>query len=404
VSAWLRAVPFLLVFPGYFAYHWSSLNGWIPLFLGGYVNEVSALVCAGFALAAVLTALTSPRKPVRLFALDWIFCAFMAWFGMVVLLHAAAQTAPGVTKNQLASWFQVLASYLAVRLLPLTQLGRIPLVLAVAFSVLVLFAAQRDLLGLLLASSEDSSAATYQGLARAFLVTAAFGLISVHVPQLRWLAYLVTAFVLFLIGARSEIVGALIMFVVLEIAVSQRPARALVAVAATSILGALALMASMNALIELFPDNRFLLLLLESGSDGSVTERQLYQDMAWMATLDSPLFGAYGHYEKEVSAGAYAHNWVSVWVDLGLVGLVLFVLVHLQGFLAAWSARNAALQFSSPQFRAIGAMALGLLVMVTTFSFLAKHFTDPGLAMVAGLFGALAKTLHINGRRTEYSL
>lgn len=388
--AWLRALPFLALFPGFFAYHWAALNGWTPLVLGGYVNEVSALVCAGFVLAWLMSVLVGRRVMVQWTIVDTCFALFMAWFAATVLVHVMLVSAPGVTKSHTASWVQLLACYLAVRHVSL-EFVRPPLLWTVGFfSVAVLWAAQTDLLGLLLRGSDESSAATYQSLARALLITAAFGLGGQKSRLVRWSGYAVTLFVLFLVGARSEIAGAAILFCVLEIVASHRPMFAAMVVAAITALGAIVLLGALDTLPEFFPDNRFLALLLEGSGDASAVERAFYQELAWRAVLESPMLGDYGHYERAASAGAYAHNWLSAWVDLGLIGLLLLTALHLS---AAWSAvlvyRSAAASDDVARKRD-AALGIGLLVMVTVFNLVAKNFADPGLATTTGLVAALA--------------
>jgi O-antigen ligase len=207
-------------------------------------------------------------------------------------------------------------------------------------------------------------------------------------------------FVLFLIGARSEIVGAVILFGVLEIVASRRPMHVALLVVVSIVLSAIVVLGELDTLFQFFPDNRFLALLLEGSGDASSAERALFQELAWRAVLDSPILGDYGHYEREVSAGAYAHNWLSAWVDLGLVGLLLFIVLHV---MAAWSAmfvyRTAAA--SSDVTRMLqSAMGIGLLTMVTVFNLMSKSFADTGLATATALLAALLAAHPVRRRMT----
>ncbi len=386
--AWLRALPFFALFPGYFAYHWAALNGWTPLVLGGYVNEVSALICVGFVLAWSISLLVGRRVKVCLTVVDTCFALFMAWFSAIVLLHVLIASTPGVTNGHIASLVQLLACYLALRHVSLELVCTSLLWTTAVFSAAVLWAAQTDLLGLLLRGSDESSAATYQGLARAVLITAAFGITGQRSRLIRWSCYMITLFVLFLVGARSEIAGAAILFGVLEVAASRRPMLTAMVVVASTVLGVIVVIGALDTLSEFFPDSRFLALLLEGSGDASAVERALYQELAWRAVLDSPMLGDYGHYERVASAGAYAHNWLSAWVDLGLMGLMLFTALHL---IAAWSAalvyRSAAASGDSVRKRQ-AALGIGLLAMVTVFNLVAKGFADPGLATATALLAA----------------
>ncbi|MDZ7813091.1 MAG: O-antigen ligase family protein [Ideonella sp.] len=351
------------------------------------MKRVGAVV--GFVLAWSISLLVGRRVDLHWTIIDTCFALFMAWFAATVLLHVLIASTPGVTNSHIASWVQLLACYLAVRHVSL-ELVRTPLMWTTAvFSAAVLWAAQTDLLGLLLRGSDESSAATYQGLARAVLISAAFGLNGQRSRLVRWLGYVITLFVLFLVGARSEIVGAAILFGVLEVAASRRPMLIVMVVAASTGLAAILVFGALDTLSELFPDSRFLALLLEGSGDASAVERAIYQELAWRAVLDSPILGDYGHYERAASAGAYAHNWLSAWVDLGLIGLLLFAALHL---VAAWSAalvyRSAATSGDTARKRQ-AALGIGLLAMVTVFNLVAKSFADPGLATATALLAAL---------------
>jgi hypothetical protein len=398
--AWLRTLPFIALFPGFFAYHWAALKEWIPPVLGGYVNEMSALVCVGFVIAWLISLLLVRRLTVRWTVVDTGFALFMAWFAITILLHIVVAKTLGVTKSHIASWVQLLACYLAIRHVSL-ELVRTPLLwMAALFSAAVLWAAQTDLLGLLLLSSDKSSTATYADLARALLITAVFGIGGQKSRLLRCSSWAVMLFVLFLIGARSEIVGAVILFGVLEIVASRRPMHVALLVVVSIVLSAIVVLGELDTLFQFFPDNRFLALLLEGSGDASSAERALFQELAWRAVLDSPILGDYGHYEREVSAGAYAHNWLSAWVDLGLVGLLLFIVLHV---MAAWSAmfvyRTAAA--SSDVTRMLqSAMGIGLLTMVTVFNLMSKSFADTGLATATALLAALLAAHPVRRRMT----
>lgn len=390
MKSWFRSLPFFALFPGYFAYNWAALNGWIGLVLGGYANEVSALVCVGFILALSISLIVGREISVRLNIVDACFALFMAWFGVTILFHLMIASAPGVTKNHVASWVQIMACYLAVRTLQF-DIVRMPLLwVTVIFTIAVLWAAQTDLLGLLLRGSNDSSAATYQGLARALLITSTFSLFGQRLLWVRWLGYLATLFILFLVGARSEIAGAAILFGVIEIGASRRPMRSALLATVGAAVAAILLLMAVDALAELFPDNRFIALLLEGSNDASAVERSIYAAMAWRAIQESPVLGDYGHYEYVASAGAYAHNWLSVWVDLGLVGLFLFVLLHLIAARTATLNYRLAILSGDSSRKRQAAFGVGLLTMVIIFNLLAKNFTDPGLATAGAFLAAMA--------------
>lgn len=399
MRVWLRSLPFLLLFPGYLAYHWAAINDLTPLFLGGFVNEASALVCAGF-----LFVLFCKRIQIsRLTSLDILFLIFMIWFAFVVLLNFTLMTAPGVTKNHTAAFLQISATYLAARHIALDQIRRALLWMAVLLGVSIIWVASISPIELLVAGSDESSIANYQSLSRTFLITAIFGLSCIRMQFFRLTGYLLVVIVSFLLGARSELIGLFIFIPVFEAFLSKHPTRNLLFFAVSVIFGITAVYSSLDFLIELLPDNRVLYLLQLGTSDESVVARSVAQQIAWNAIFDSPLFGNYGHYEREASAGFYAHDWLGVWVDLGLLGLVLFFSLHA---FAAWRALriySLTIKSNNEFLKQRLALAMGLLAMVIVFNLFAKNFTDTGWALAMGFLASLVNNHQSNRKRIKNS-
>lgn len=385
----IRALPFLLLFPGYFAYHWSAINRWTPLYIGGYVNEVSLLIIVGMIFAISAHALFMNRIRISWCFVDTAFSIFMLWFLAIVVVHAVNLTSPEVTNNHIASLIQLAAAYIALRIFPYQGGKWLLLACAAGFSLMVLQSAEQDLLGLLFQSYQGAGYTTYQGLARSYLITSAFGLIFVKFFLVRWAGYALVTFVLFLLGARSEIVGAIIMFAIFEIAMSRKPRQALAITVSVIGILSLILFSLIDWLEYLYPDNRLLTLLLRQEADGSLQERAIQHALAWDAILAKPILGDYAHYAKELSAGAYAHSWISAWVDLGIMGLLLFLLLYVVLFRFALVLYQASIDSKQTTMRQYCSMGLGLLLMTVTFSIFAKTFTDPSIAMVAGLFAGM---------------
>lgn len=392
MRAWLLSLPFLILFPTFFAYHWAAINELTPLFLGGFVNEMSAIICAGF-----LFALFRPRtKLLSLTSLDTLFLMFMIWFALVITINYILVTAPGVTKNHTAAFLQISATYLAARYIVLERIEKQLLWMAASLGVSVLWVAFTNPIDLLVAGSDESSVANYQSLSRTFCLTAVFGLYSVRTQFVRWTGYLLTTFILFLLGARSEVAGLFIFVAVFEIFSSTHPIRKLSLFVISTVVVAIALFSSLDVLVDLFPDNRALYLLQLGFDDESVIARSVAQQNAWNAILDSPLLGDYGHYEREVSAGFYAHNWLGAWVDLGLLGMFLFFSLHMYAAWCALRAYGLAIRTNEERQKRRIALAIGLLAMILIFNLFAKNFADTGLAVAIGFLASLVACRQTN--------
>lgn len=385
MRVWFRSLPFLSLFPAYFTYHWAAINDLIPLFFGGFINEVSALVCICF-----LIVFLCQRIQIRsLTSLDMLFLIFMIWFAFVILLNFFLMTAPGVSKNHTAAFLQISAVYLAVRYAGFDETQRVLMWMAFLLGLSVIWVAINSPIELLVAGSDESSIANYQSLSRSFLLIFIFGISFIWMRVIRWAWYLFAVTVLFLLGARTELMGFFIFIAVFELFSSTNPVRYFSIIAVIVMICVVTLYSSLSFLTELFPDNRVLYLLQLGVNDESVASRSVAQLAAWSAILDSPLLGDYGHYEKSFSAGFYAHNWLGVWVDLGLLGLVIFFSLH---GLAAWIAfriYKLSIKINDLIFKKRVALAMGVLAMVIVFNLFAKNFADSGLAVAIALLASL---------------
>jgi hypothetical protein len=385
MMVWLRSLPFLLLFPAYFIYHWAAINDLIPLFFGGFINEVSAFVCVYF-----LIVFLCQRIHIRsLISLDMLFLIFMIWFAFVILLNFSLMTAPGVSKNHTAAFLQISAVYLAVRYVGFDESQRVLMWMAFLLGLSVIWVAINSPIELLVAGSDESSIANYQSLSRSFLLIAIFGISFIWMRVMKWAWYLFAVTVLFLLGARTELIGFFIFIAVFELFSSTNPVRYFFIIAVIVMICVVTLYSSLSFLIELFPDNRALYLLQIGVNDESVTSRSVAQLAAWSAILDSPLFGDYGHYEKSFSAGFYAHNWLGVWVDLGLFGLVIFFSLHGYATWIAFRIYKFSLKINDLIFKKKVALAMGVLAMVIAFNLFAKNFADSGLAVAIALLASL---------------
>jgi type IV secretory pathway VirB3-like protein len=131
-------------------------------------------------------------------------------------------------------------------------------------------------------------------------------------PFRRCLFYVSTIPAMFLIGARSEFVGCLIVIVIVEF-VSARMALALVL--ACLFLGA----AFWLVAGALTVDDHRMLGWVVGGEDSSLNARAQFLWQGLDSISRNTVFGDYGGHPP----GAYIHNILSAWVDFGVIGFVL---------------------------------------------------------------------------------
>lgn len=385
---------FVLLIPGYFIYHWLVGNNIIGMFLGGYTNESAAMVIAWAFLLLLLSLLRGWSIQFWISKVEILYFAFMMYFAFVVLIHWVNGDAHLVNVSHLASIIQAFAIYIVFRsnALQSTTLLQVLRFLLVVMSIFVYYATASDVVTYLSASIDDTKVATYQSLARVFLLTVVVVATLTSSRSFRTMIYLNAAVVIFLLGARSEIVGLFIYAFVFEWLLANRRWKGIL-VGVVGV-GALLTSALISILIDLAPDSR-VLMLLEFKSDGSVRERSEQIQFALDTIVDNPIFGDYGSYLALGGVGNYAHNILSVWVDLGLVGLFFMLVLFLMLARYYFMTSRSVIETSWPHF-SLYALGFGLLFQTIFFMFFAKTFTDISLAVLVGVTGVLHSQMHMS--------
>lgn len=390
----VMAAAFVFLVPGFFFYHWLGNTGVMPMLLGGYSNESAALVVVSTALLALPGMAYGKHGHARLSSAELLYGAFMLYFCTVAMTHWVIGTAPQVSVSHIASIIQLAAVFLVFRFAQLDSVGlrRVLLVAAVGMALLVYQSATAHTLATLLAATDNIHVATYQGLARMFMLTVMVIIAFTQSRMTRLLHYLNATVVIFLLGARSEVAGLLVFAAAFEWTLIHRKGLALLLMTLVLAATAAMLAAFLPLLSEWLPDNRVLSLLMEYEADGSVQERGELTRFA-METIDTnPLLGSYGSYFELGGVGGYAHNILSAWVDTGVVGFGLML-----GLLALVAVMYADVQFKSarlpPVSVALHALGIGLLMQTLFFLVAAKSFTDISVAVLVGVTGALCAQL-----------
>lgn len=395
------AGAFVFLIPGYFLYHWLSKLDLIPMLLAGYTIESAALVLAWAALWALPSLVNGTRGPVRLCRAEVLFGAFMLFFGFLVSVHWMNDTAPKVSVSHTGAMLQLMAMFVVFRFAPLgsPSLHRVLQLTVVLMSLLVYNLAATDEFGQFFANNDDPKSANYQGLSRMFMLTVL--VIAAFTPSLpsRVLHYLNATVVIFLLGARSELVALLVFAATCEWMLTRR--KGLRYLLLTLLMGTMVatLPNFFSLLKDLLPDNRAL-SLLEFESDGSVLARDAVNSFALETIAAYPILGDYGSYAVLGGAGNYAHNILSVWVDLGIAGMGLLVSLLVLLLVTYFKMRKRRFLFPS-QSAALRLLGTGLLAQVLFFLVAAKNFTDVSIAIVVGVTGLLYAQLRADGCRAN---
>lgn len=312
----LVSMAVVLLFPGYFLYHVLVAQAFIPAFVGGYSSAAALIVMPFVAFAYARKVLVQPGGQVRV--LDFAFLIFVCYFAAIVLGNLLLGASERIAIPHLGIVAQFLALFLLFSLVDVTQpLMRRVVALSFGFMSAVTFLHASD--GAFKVLSEEVDAAIepladYQGYAFVYFVLALLLAASSSLGT-RLLVYLIACPALYLIEARSEFVGFLFGAGLIELLYApSRPAMALFGLAGVC------LFAMSVTLPAGLPESRILSVVRYS-EDQSAMERSELSLRALEAIGRSPVTGEYAGY----APGEYAHNLLSAWVDLGLVGFAVFL-------------------------------------------------------------------------------
>lgn len=160
----------------------------------------------------------------------------------------------------------------------------------------------------------------YQGTALCYIVLYLFYIIEKRKGLGRCVTHVLFLICLAFIGARSELLGSVVFVLCYEF-FSSRSKTYFILVGLAFLLMFLALLENNPGILGSRASSLLDIFSSESISDQSALERLSYNYNALATIADKPLLGDFASYP----AGEYAHNITSVWVDYGLVGMLLFL-------------------------------------------------------------------------------
>lgn len=368
------------LFPGFFLYHLLVANG-LPPVLGGYSVAAAAAV-----LPMCLLAYVAGGRSAGWHWLDAVFIGFVVVWAIAIGFGAGKPDTGPVVVSHVGAMIQWLALYGIARSADLTGGGLrtwavtswVVMTLAVAATLSVETLIQ-GVLGV--ASADDEAVATYQDFGLLYLIIALLCVSQLASPISAAFVLVVSVVVLFLNGARSEFVALLVGAWCLMLLLSRRRAWVL----GLSALAVAGLWAMSGPLGDLFPDNR-IVDLIETRAEGSAREREDMAQAAWRSVMERPLTGRFGDY----APGEYAHNLLSAWVDLGVVGIAALSLALVLPLLEL----GARMSRHGPD-RAAAAAAVFLLLAILLL-LLAKTFTYNLVPFALGLYANAAEAWRRN--------
>ena len=304
----------------------------IPPFLGGYFSVVAAL------LFPLLLASFIYINKTKFVDIDVAFIAI----AILIISISFFNYALGIPRNfsgdilvfSLSGLLYNLVTYFLARTISIdSRLFTYLTIGSLGLMSLIIFYNIDDLTGIFYAGAhfgetEPEFAATYQAFARSLVVVGLLSIALLKSKMQAFVVFLLTLCALFYNGARTEFALFFVTYISLLVFMSTRVLTSFVVL---MLLMAVVMIFVMNldTLVAMLPENR-MMQLLDIDSASSVQSRNIIKQFAWESIANNPVLGDYGGYtEYKGSIGDYSHNLLSAWVNLGLVGFCLYIIVIL---------------------------------------------------------------------------
>jgi hypothetical protein len=390
ISRYFAEISFFVLYPAFFFYNAAIAFGYIPPIFGGLYGLYCLVLTS---VSAINVSVSRSVTPLGTW-IDKLFNMFVGWCLLWMLVNYALDYNPYVdasSYNLLNFIFQLVANFLIGCFLYNNRTKWFADLILVSWFCMFFFALvtfdpvtlsvhgalywgdDKDL-------ADPKSFATYQGFARSALLTSFIIVARMKQFVTRVVIEVISLIILFLLSARSELVGFLCAVMLLEILVSLKNARRIANLAFLGVITISLLYFSSSV----FPDvsGSRISLLADLDKDRSWQIRREFSNRAFAQILDNPLFGKYGgEYDEWLGQeGTYAHNILSAWVSLGLPGFLLYLSLLVGSFLVAMRKVNDTKGNSeSCNFLLLSSCTALLL------SFTAKSVTESWFGLVFGL-------------------
>ena len=315
---------FVVMTAGLAFYQFLLAHNLIPPFLGGFLGAAAAVLCIPLMVMAVLYFVSRPQAFTHA---DGLVFAVTSLIALVGIFHIPTDYY-GVALTNVSAATQILVMYFAYRFLEIERVG---IYLLLAFMTAVLLGLGLGDVGAeaMELRANDPEIATYQAFAAAYLFV---WLVAISCAQKhRHLLYAAGIVALFYNGARTQLIVAVLAVAICEIVRSRRNAL-VVLFSVFVVIGAYSTVTEL--LVDLYPGNRFVILMDMMTEDTSWQERNALGREATEVIERNPRLGDYGYYRP----GEYAHDITSAWADYGLFGFVLFALSIGLPVWGAWKA------------------------------------------------------------------
>jgi len=320
-------ISFIMLFPCFFIYNCAVIFGYITPFLGGYFGNVALILSGPLALTLIFSVL---KKRIAFYPSDLLFAGLLLFSTIIAFINYFVGEI--ANNKEFLFWFLSMIYLNMVCYMVGIQINlesrNFTILLLVLFILLVsiTFSFQTgDGLFYLRVLAEDyhEYISSYQGLGSALVITGFLLLSATKSSFFKSLVFALCFFALFFNSSRSEFIFFSLSVVVAFLVINKSMVRALFFVGLCFI-SLVLVYSNYQHIIELYPNNR-ILKLADIEQSMSVQNRIYFMKVAIDTILTNPIFGNFGSYVLIHGMGGYAHNLLSAWVDIGLIGFLGYV-------------------------------------------------------------------------------
>lgn len=309
----LSALLMLVLFCGTFFYHTALGLGHIPPFLGGYATLVGGAVSVPLTLIII----SEIVRTGRIHLIDAAFISFIIMFSAIVGYHFLIGEHLDNVRDHSLQIVNITACYLIFRRIRISSEDfKYTIIIAtLLMSATIIGLSNGGRFYIKETAANPEIVANYQVFAIAYMCPLIVSIAKIHTLKYRAIMFAIGFICLYVNSSRSEFVQFALFYVAFEMCRSKYRS---ISPMATAALGAMAI----AALLTFNADsaNNRIANLLNLSEDKSSNVRDELTASGLEKTLDNPVFGDYGNYEK----GYYIHNILSAWQDLGIFGFLIF--------------------------------------------------------------------------------
>ena len=324
-SSYANIVLFFL-FPGLFFYQSAIGANWIePVIFGGW-----GVLVAIFCPCLVLLFFAKLSQDLQaIFTIEYFFLAFLTVISLVSIFYFVVEPSHAGRGSMLywniAGVISNLTCFLAFRFANFEKKSFLLLIRASAIFIALIALFNTDFDQMFFAFIRSEYLFSYQGFARSMLIVFLITFFWAKGITTRVLCYSLFVFVLVVNSSRTELI--LFFFAVPGVIFLKSKHTRIPKVNLLTLFGSFLIFFMIFILVKmgflLIDDMPYMRIvgLLDPLNDPSASKRLNQTIYAFNVISENPIFGDYGNY----SDGNYSHNFLSTWVNFGLLGVIIYI-------------------------------------------------------------------------------